>query len=291
VIVSVNPLPDFNLSVNEPCEQTNLLFSVDLTNNPSTAGIYSSSWDGPNGFSSTVLNPSISNVTSAATGVYNFELIDNNKCSKSKSINALINLIDNIQFADLNPKCINDDPFLLPIPNIIGGTWSSDDISSIQNPYSGLFDPKKSKPDQEYKVVVTYSTKSIIPARKCPSTLSKVIFVNPIPDSTFYAKNPVICIDDTLHLVINQPNKNVNYTWDLGNGSIIKLNNQQLDYIYPKDGDFTIKLLAELGNCRVSKTIEDYIHVIPKPTLVDFTQRATEIDFYNPEIPFKSYTT
>ncbi|MFN5443136.1 MAG: PKD-like domain-containing protein, partial [Crocinitomicaceae bacterium] len=244
VIVSVNPLPDFNLSINEPCEQSNLVFSVDLTNNPSTAGIYSSSWNGSNGFASTVLNPSISNVTSAATGVYNFELIDNNKCSKSKSINALIHLVDNIQFADLNPKCINDDPFLLPVPNIIGGTWSSDDNSSIQNPYSGLFDPKKSKPDQEYKVVVTYSTKSILPARKCPSTLSKVIFVNPIPDSTFYAKNPVICIDDTLHLVINQPNKNVNYTWDLGNGNIIKLNNQQLDYIYPKDGDFTIKLLA-----------------------------------------------
>ena len=100
----------------------------------------------------------------------------------------------------------------------------------------------------------------------------------------------MICIDDTLHLVINQPNKNVNYTWDLGNGNIVKLNNQQLDYIYPKDGDFTIKLLAELGNCRVSKTIEDYIHVIPKPTLVDFTQSETEIDFYNPEIQFKSYT-
>jgi gliding motility-associated-like protein len=290
VIVSVNPLPDFNLSVNEPCEQSNLVFSVDLTNNPSTAGIYSSSWNGPNGFASTVLNPFISNVTSAATGLYNFELIDNNKCSKFKSINALINLVDNIQFADLNPKCINDDPFLLPVPNIIGGTWSSDDNSSIQNPYSGLFDPKKSKPDQEYKVVVTYSTKSIIPARKCPSTLSKVLFVNPIPDSTFYAKNPVICIDDTLHLVINQPNKNVNYTWDLGNGNIIKLNNQQLDYIYPKDGDFTIKLLAELGNCKVSQTKQAYVHVIPKPTLVDFTQSETEIDFYNPEIQFKSYT-
>ena len=96
MIVSVNPLPDFNLSVNEPCEQSNLIFSVDLTNNSSTAGIYSSSWNGPNGFASTVLNPSISNVTSAATGVYNFELIDNNKCSKSKSINALINLVDNI---------------------------------------------------------------------------------------------------------------------------------------------------------------------------------------------------
>ena len=290
VVVTVNPLPDFSLSVNDPCEQAILEFSVDLTNNPSTAGVFSSNWNGPNGFIATSLNPTISNVTANATGVYNLTITDNNQCARTKSINALVNLVDNIQFADIAPKCINDDPFLLPIPNIIGGSWASDDNTSIQNPLTGLFEPKKSKPDQEYKVVVTYSTKSIIPARKCPATLSKVVFVNPIPDSTFYAKNPVLCIDDTLHLVINQPNKNVNYTWDLGNGTLIKQNTQNLDYNYPKDGDFTIKLIAELGNCKVSETKQAYVHVIPKPTLVDFTQSDTEIDFYNPEIQFKSYT-
>jgi gliding motility-associated-like protein len=114
--------------------------------------------------------------------------------------------------------------------------------------------------------------------------------VNPIPDSNFLAFNPVICIEDTLHLKINNLNQNVNYTWDFGNGTQVKQNTEFVDYIYPKSGDYTVKLVAELGNCKVRRTIEDYIHVISKPTQVDFTQNETEIDFYNPEIQFKSYT-
>lgn len=290
VQVEVNPLPDFKISVNEPCENQDLQFNIDLTNNPSTAGISSSDWSGPNGFTSTSLNAKISQVTTAASGLYSITFKDNNSCTSSKSINAVINPLDIIQFNDIDVKCVNDAPFLLPVPNIIGGTWSSDITSCIQNPNTGLFDPTKSKIDQEVKVTVTYSTTTILPARKCPSTLSKYIVIKPITDSNFYAVNPIICIDDTLHLIVNKPNKNALYTWDLGNGYKTKLNSENLNYVYATQGDFSIKLLAELENCKVSRTIENYIHVIPKPTIVDFTQSENEIDFYNPEIQFKSNT-
>ena len=289
VDIVVNVLPDFTLSVNDPCEQQTLTFSVDLTSNPSTAGVKTSSWTGPNSFNATSLNPSITPVSSQASGEYKLVLTDNNNCQRSKTINAFVNPIDNILFADINPKCVNNDPFFLPVPNIIGGTWSSDDNTSIQDPYTGLFDPAKSKPDELFKVVVTYSTETIMPKRKCPNTKSKVVFVNPIPDSNFYALNPVLCIDDTLHLVVNKLEKNVNHLWDLGNG--VQLNSYgKLDYVYPKDGDFTIKLFSNLGDCKVSRTIDNYIHVIPKPTEVDFSQSANEIDFYNPDIQFNSKT-
>jgi gliding motility-associated-like protein len=288
VKVIVNSLPDFTISVNDPCEQQDLSFNVNLSNNTSTIGVLNSDWVGPNGFSSTNLNPTINQVSVGAQGKYTLKITDNNQCVKSKDIDAFINLVDNIQYSDVNPKCVNDSPFFLPNPNIQGGTWSSDDNTSIQNPYTGLFDPTKSKPDQEYKVVVTYSTKTINPPRKCPSTKSKVIFVNPIPDSTFHAINPVLCIDDTLFLVVNKPIKTINYTWDLGNG--VTKTGDTLMYVYPNDGDFTIKLTSTLGNCKVSETLEDYIHIIAKPSYVDFTQSDIEIDFYNPEIQFQSYT-
>lgn len=288
VEVFVNPLPNFTLSVNDPCEQQSLNLNVDLTNNPSTSGIKISQWVGPNSFTSTSINPSIQNVTSNASGIYTLTLTDNNNCVREKSISAFINPVDNIVFADINPKCVNDPTFFLPNTNIPGGTWSSDDNTSIQNPYTGLFDPTKSIPDQDYKVVVTYSTISINPPRKCPSTKSKVIFVNPIPDSLFHALNPTICIDDTLHLLVDKPNPQVTYTWDLGNGTTLK--DSIANYVYTSDGTYSISLFASLGNCKVSKKMTEYIHVIAKPTHVDFSQSANEIDFYNPEIQFHAFT-
>jgi gliding motility-associated-like protein len=81
----------------------------------------------------------------------------------------------------------------------------------------------------------------------------------------------------------------VNYTWDLGNGTMLN-HDHPFNYLYTNDGDFTIKLEAKLANCKVSKTMKNYIHIIPKPSYVNFSQSATEIDFYNPDIQFTSTT-
>ncbi len=287
--INVNPLPDFMLSVNEPCEKQDLIFKVDLTGNPSTAGILSSDWKGPNNFTSTSLTPTIPNAGLIDTGYYTFNLKDNNLCSTVKSIYATVNRIDTIHILDIPPKCINDNPFILPITNITGGTWSSKDNTSILNPTTGLFAPSKSTPDPNNKVEISYTTATIFPPRKCPSSKTKEVIINPIPDSNFYATKTILCIDDTLHLIVNNPMTHVNYTWDLGNGTMLN-HDHPFNYLYTNDGDFTIKLEAKLANCKVSKTMKNYIHIIPKPSYVNFSQSATEIDFYNPDIQFTSTT-
>ena len=295
VTIDVNPLPDFTLSVNEPCAKADLKFKADLAINTSIAGIKTTEWKGPNSYTAsgvitaTDVKTTIPNVSLADSGSYNFSLTDNNNCVNTKSIKAIINPIDSIFFADIKPKCTNDSSFQLPTPNILGGTWSSIDNTSIINKTTGIFAPTKSKPDPQNKVAITYTTTTIIPARKCPSSKTKDVFVNPIPDSTFYATKTTVCIDDTFHLIVKKPVNNTVYTWDLGNGDIID-KDSPFNYAYSKDGDFTIKLIATLANCKVSKTLIDYIHVIPKPTLVNFSQSETEIDFYHPEILFTSYT-
>ena len=289
VIIDVNPLPDFTLSVNEPCVKTGLVFTADLSSNPSTAGIQSAAWKGPKNFNATGVTTTIPTVALADSGSYYFSLTDNNNCVTTKSIKAIINPIDSIFFADIKPKCTNDSSFQLPVTNIKGGTWSSSDNASILDKTSGIFAPTKSIPDAQNKVEITYTTATVSPARKCPSSKTKIVFVNPIPDSNFYATKTTLCIDDTLHLMVKKPINNTIYTWDLGNGSIVN-HNSPFHYMYSNDGDFTLKLEATLANCKVSKTLKDYIHIISKPTLVNFSQSATEIDFYFPEIRFTSYT-
>ena len=52
---------------------------------------YSYSWSGPNSFTSTSQNPSITNVTIVASGTYSLTVTDANGCSKTSTISVVIN--------------------------------------------------------------------------------------------------------------------------------------------------------------------------------------------------------
>jgi hypothetical protein len=82
--VVVNTLPTVTATSNSPvCEGGTL----NLGTNSNTAYI----WNGPNGFSSTNQNPSISNVTTAATGTYFIKATGANGCRDAASVNVVIN--------------------------------------------------------------------------------------------------------------------------------------------------------------------------------------------------------
>jgi hypothetical protein len=85
--VTVNPLPSTPTAGNNgPIIEGNTL---NLT--ASTVSDATYSWTGPNGFTSTAQNPSISNATSAASGVYSVTVTDTNGCtSAAGSTTALV---------------------------------------------------------------------------------------------------------------------------------------------------------------------------------------------------------
>lgn len=282
VEIKLNPLPVLNPTSNSPCEQD------ELTLDAGFSGATSYNWIGPNGFTESIEKPKISTVTLNAKGKYTVTVTDNKNCSKVVDIQVNINPIDNIQFTDLTATCKNGAIFNLPSVNILGGTWSSDDNVSIQNPYTGVFDPGKSMPDQTYKVVVTYSTKTITPARLCPATLSKVIYVYPTPDTTFIVREKNFCITDTLFAEVVNPNTGTTYTWEFNNG--VTKNGISVEYQYPKSGIYDLSLTAKQGICTNTSLRKQHIKVVNFPENVEFTQSDTKIDFYNPEIQFKTNT-
>ena len=73
------------------CSSANTL-NLFSTGNGGT-GILSYNWTGPNGFTSTAQNPSIPNVTTAASGTYTVTLTDVNGCSDTKNVLVTVNPI------------------------------------------------------------------------------------------------------------------------------------------------------------------------------------------------------
>ena len=288
VEVKVNPNPEFELSVNDPCEKQTLAFSVNLGVQTTSVGVKSSIWSGGTNFTSNELNPQIPNVALSQKGSYSLTLTDNNNCQIQKSIIANVSPEDQIDFADLGSKCVNDLIFSLPIVNIKGGSWYSNDNTSIQDEKNGLFDPSKSKPNSDKKVEVTYTSSTIVPARKCPSQKTKIIIINPIPDSMFYSLEQVICEQDAISFKVLNPNMYAKYFWEFGDGT--KKEGLNPIYTYTRDGLFTVKLTSFLGDCKVQQVKNEYIKVIPKPKDIDFIPNVIEIDFYNPDVEFKTYT-
>nr|MCU0324299.1 hypothetical protein [Spirosomataceae bacterium] len=83
--VTINPLPIPNPTSDSPkCVGTTLSFN-------SVSGMTSYVWSGPNSFTSSLQTPSISNVTTAANGVYTLTVTNSNGCSASATTSVTIN--------------------------------------------------------------------------------------------------------------------------------------------------------------------------------------------------------
>src|SRR5207249_11121014 len=71
------------LSSNSPVNYGNTInLSATITGGISP---YTTTWSGPNSFSSAVQNPDIGSVSSANVGIYTFHVSDNNGCSASST--------------------------------------------------------------------------------------------------------------------------------------------------------------------------------------------------------------
>jgi hypothetical protein len=86
--VTVNLSPTVTAGNNGPLHVGDTL---NLTATSATAISYS--WTGPNGFSSSVQDPTISNATAAASGLYTVTVTDGNGCQASASTTALVTLL------------------------------------------------------------------------------------------------------------------------------------------------------------------------------------------------------
>lgn len=200
--VTVNPAPTTPVaSSNSPvCEGS----TINLTSNNIAGATYS--WTGPNGFTSTFQNPSITNATSLMAGVYSVVATVGSCVSSAGTTTVTVNLTPTSPIASSNsPVCVGSQINLSS--NLIPGAtyaWSGPNgyLSAIQNP---------SIPSSTVAMSGTYSlTVTIGGCTSLPSTTNVV--VNPIPSTPTVSSNSPVCEGNALNLTTNAVT-GATYSW------------------------------------------------------------------------------
>ncbi len=176
--VTVNPTPKASASSNSPiCDGNTLnLISRDV-------GTYS--WSAPNDFTSTDQNPSISNATVSATGIYTLTITNASSCSATASVAVTVNATPKASASSNSPIC---DGNTLNLTSRDVGTYSwsgpNDFTSTDQNP---------SISNATVSAAGTY-TLTVTNESRCSVTATTSVIVNPKPSIPILsADNLVIC--------------------------------------------------------------------------------------------------
>ncbi|HLP50608.1 MAG TPA: PKD domain-containing protein, partial [Chitinophagales bacterium] len=188
VIVSGTPATPVAGSNSPLCEGSTL----NLTASTIAGATYS--WNGPNGFTSTVQNPSITGATVAASGVYSVRVNIDGCNSPVATTNVIVRPIPASPVASSNsPVCVGL-PINLTASTVAGATyaWTGPNgfTSAIQNPTI----PSATTADSGlYLVTATVS------GCTSPAATTNVVVV-PLPPAPVASSNSPVCVGDTLFL-------------------------------------------------------------------------------------------
>lgn len=228
-------------------------------------------WTGPNGFSSTMQNPSLINMTKSKAGFYSvYVIVPGCGTSPSSSSEALVRAIPNTASAFSNsPVCVGDTIQLNAQSTGIGPnasyTWqgpnnfnSNDRISKVNSAIStdaGL-----------YSVIVSDSG-----CKSAPANLSVV--VRNLPASPTASSNSPVCAGANLNLAASSIG-GASYVWETPDGN--KLNAQNPSIIgvnTSQSGTYSVKALAN-GCYSIPATLSVLVNPLPNAPVASNTGPA-----------------
>lgn len=180
--IVVNALPTTSPTTNSP-----ICAGDDLVINTTTSGTATFNWSGPNGFTSTQQNPTITAATTAASGTYSVTITDNG-CSSTNTVTATINPVPSTTAGSNSPICEGQD-LLLTATNTTGTStfsWSGPNgfTSAQQNPSIAA---ATAAANGTYTVTISENG--------CSSTATVTATINPIADATINSAGP-FCTSD-----------------------------------------------------------------------------------------------
>ncbi|MBS1651215.1 MAG: gliding motility-associated C-terminal domain-containing protein [Bacteroidetes bacterium] len=225
--VSVLPLPNPIISSNSPvCVNGNL--------NLTASGGVTYMWVGPNGFNSTLQNPTINNVTMSANGNYTL-IASTGACTAQTSSSITINPLPIITTSNSGPVCETKSITL----SASGGTayaWSgpSGFNSTSQNP---IITSSNINQTGVYTVIVTNSFNCV-----SSSTLSLVINANPIAIVT----TNTVCLGSPLTLTVSGGSS---YNWFGPSGFVSTSANPLIPSVTAASAGFYSVVVTSANTC------------------------------------------
>lgn len=271
VTVTVNPLPVANFGSEDICLNRDMVFTD--SSSVSSGTIDAWLWDfGTDGASATLQNPDYLYNTA---GTYSVSLISttNKGCKDTLSRSVAVHPLPDVQF-NTTPVALGIcdgtnvqfiDATVIAAPDVIQAwAWNFGDASAVDI---------NQNTSHLYAAANPYSVQLLaISDFGCSDSITKPITINPNPVVNFTG-NPIIgceplCISFSDSSFIST-GSNINYTWDLGDGSPIS-NSQIFEHCYVNDSvspaSFNISLtVTSDSGCVGSLSKGSYITVYPNP--------------------------
>lgn len=202
-----------------------------------TSGAASYLWNGPNGFTSTLANPSITNVTLAANGNYSVTATINGCTSPTTQVNITINPTPAVPTVSSNSPVCTGNTLNLNSNSTTGGvsySWTGPNgfISTVQNPTRSNVTTTDAG---NYIVTATLGT--------CTSTNSTTVAINPTPViGGSSSTNPTNCATATGSITLTGLSAGASYTvsYVKDGGAPVVLNNVTAN----ASGEITITSLS-----------------------------------------------
>ncbi len=251
-MVTINPSPNINLTSNSPICAGNT-----LTLNETGGGATSWSWQGPNGFTSSMQNPSISNVTTAASGVYTVTITDGNTCTNTTTINVTVNAVPTATATSNSPVCQGETLSL----NENGGdatAWSWEGpngfTSASQSP---------SITNVTAAAAGTY-TVTITDSNTCTRTAITVVSINTLPTANATSNSPV-CVGSTLTFSETGGDATA-WSWEGPNSFTSSMQNPSISNVtLSANGTYTVTI-TDGNSCTNTATVTVSINDAPTAT-------------------------
>ena len=252
--VEVRALPATPIALNDSpvCEGE----TVHLQANTTIGATYS--WSGPFGFSSTLQNITLSNVTTADTGIY-LVAVTLNGCTSADAITAVsVNARPVISgnLSSNSPLCDYDDlNIIAPTLSGVSYEWTGPNGYSSTNQDVVINGVTEADHQGFYTLVVTDFNSG------CTSLpLSELVMIASLPDAGMATNNSPICAGESLQLEVQEV-FGASYLWTGPNGFSSSIRNP---IITPTDtGTYTV--FVTVNNCQ--SVYETFVELHPSPVI------------------------
>ncbi len=240
VTVTVNPLPTPTAGSNSP-------LCVGGTLNLTSSGGTTYSWAGPNSFSSTSQNPSITGATVAASGTYTVTATSGG-CSATATVAVTVNAGLTATAGSNTPVC-DGSAINLTATGGVTYSWAGPNSfsSTSQNP------TLTASPAAAGTYTVTVSSGS------CSATSTTVVAVTPLPAYTIGSNTPV-CENGTINLISSGGGT---YSWTGPNSFSSTSQNPSVTAVTAAGGTYTLTVTA--SGCSASATTT--VAITPSPVI------------------------